>query len=91
MPLPLQTMAGDEMAGATGDQLGGDSLAILAGVDGFKGKLQELPASYAQAVENEVVWVALNSSSVSSDQLNTAATNAQDLASQIDKLCLSSP
>ena len=43
------------------------------------------PAPYAQDVQNEVVWVAQNSSSVSPDQLDTAAAYAEDLANQISQ------
>jgi hypothetical protein len=86
--LPLWTMANDKMSGAVGDQLGGDSLSIQVGLDGFQGQVSELPVAYAGAVQNEVVWVAVNSYSASPDQLDTAATNSQYLARQINQLCL---
>lgn len=81
-------MASDKMGGATSDQLSSDSLSIQVGLDGFQGKVQKLPTSYAEAVQNEVMAVALNSYSVSPDQLDAAATNAQYLAGQISQLCL---
>jgi hypothetical protein len=85
--LPLREMAGDEENGTDNN----DSLAVAAAVQPLIGEWTELPAPYAEDVQNEVVGVAVSSSAATPGQLLAAADNAEDLANQISQLCFSSP
>ena len=89
--LPLRTMAGDEIAAQPAISSPATRQPSRRAWMASKVEVQELPAPYAAAVENKVIWVAQNSSSVSPDQLDAAATDAEGLAGQISQLCLSSP
>jgi hypothetical protein len=89
---PLQVMAGDQLAGADSLQLGGDWLAVDTSLHPLINSLPNLSSVQdAQDVQNEVITPALNAQSESADQLNAAAADAQQLASQISQQCLSSP
>jgi hypothetical protein len=88
---PLQLMASDMASGADSLQLSGDWLAVDTSLHPLINDNPYLPSSYAQEVQSEVITPALNAQSLSPDQLNATAANAQELASQISQQCLSSP
>jgi hypothetical protein len=86
--LPLREMASDE---EDGSGQGNDALAVVAAAEPLDGIWEELPNPYAEEVQNEVLAVASSPSAATPEQLVDAAADAEDLASQIGQLCLSSP
>jgi len=89
---PLREMAGDEgIYGAGSTQVNSDMFAVVAGAQALNKPLLELPPAWFNAVQNEVMSVAVSPDAASPEQLTAAADNAQYLASQISQLCFSSP
>jgi hypothetical protein len=56
-------------------------MAVIVAVDGRNGKWEELPATLAMEVQDDVIAVAVEA------RLVTAADDAEDLANQIDQTC----
>lgn len=86
---PLRQMASDEEIYGPGDAVMSDSMAVAAAAEALNKVWPELPSPYAMEVQNEVMVVASSPDAATPAQLDAAATNATDLASQIAGLCFS--
>jgi hypothetical protein len=81
----MNELAGDEsLYGMGSTQVNSDQLGVTADQAGLM-SWQELPAPYAEDVQNDVVSV--DPDYASQDQLTTAAANATSLYSSISALC----
>jgi len=61
-----------------------DSLSVNVAVTGLAKLLSQLPGSYAQQIQNDVITPA---DSGNASELDTAAANAQSIATTISQLC----
>jgi len=61
-----------------------DSMAVNIALTAVANELYQLPADWAEAIRNQVISPG---SSTDPSQMDTAASNAQSLASQISQLC----
>jgi len=83
--LALQRMADDlGIYGPGSSQVAGDQVALAIAQMGLNNIVMQLPGSWVQAVQDQVLSV--NGSSIP-DPLNTAADSARSLATDISSLC----
>jgi hypothetical protein len=83
--LPLQQLASDqEIYGPGSDPVGSDEMALSISQMGLSQIITQLPESWAQAIQDQVLDVGGASTP---DQLDTAAGNASSLANTISGLC----
>jgi hypothetical protein len=79
---PLRQAATD--IGINGYEDSSDSLSVNVAVTGLANLLSQLPDSYAQQIQNDVITPA---DSGNASELDTAAANAQSIAATIGQLC----
>jgi hypothetical protein len=79
---PLREAASD--IDINGYEDSSDSLSVNVAVTGLANLLSQLPASYAQQIQNDVITPA---DSGNASELDTAAANAQSIAATISQLC----
>jgi hypothetical protein len=79
---PLREAAGD--IGINGYEDSSDSLSVNVAVTGLAKLLSQLPDSYADEIQNDVITPA---ESGNAPELDTAAANAQSIATTISQLC----
>jgi hypothetical protein len=79
---PLRQAATD--IGINGYEDSSDSLSVNVAVTGLVKLLSQLPDSYAQQIQNDVITPA---GSGDASELDTAAANAQSIATTISQLC----
>jgi hypothetical protein len=79
---PLEEAATD--IDTNGYEDSSDSLAVNVAVAGLVKLLPQLPDSYAQEIQNDVITPA---GSGNASELDTAASNAQSIATTISQLC----
>lgn len=82
---PLRQAASDtETFGYGSDQANSDGMAVNVALTGLSGVLNQLPYAWAQAIQNQVITPGYSADPV---QVNTAASNAESLATTISQLC----
>ena len=79
---PLRQAASD--ISINGYEDSSDSLAVNVAVTGLANLLSQLPHSYAQQIQNDVITPA---DSGNASELDTAAANAESIATTISQLC----
>jgi hypothetical protein len=84
----LRQMIGDEVIfGAGTAQAKKDGLAVIVYAESLGGLRETLPPQYARDLRDSVLPVAASPYEKTPEQLNTAANDAQSLATQISQLC----
>ncbi len=84
----LRQLIGDEVIfGAGTAQAKRDGLAVVVYADSLDGLWEQLPPRYARDLRDSVLSVAASPYKETPEQLNTAANDAQTLATQISQLC----
>jgi hypothetical protein len=84
----LRQMIGDEVIfGAGTEQAKRDGLAVVVYAESLDGLWEKLPSQYARDLRDSVLSVAASPYKRTPEQLNTAANDAQSLATQISQLC----
>jgi len=69
---------------ASSDQAPSDGMAVNVALTGLSGELNQLPDDWAQAIQNQVITPGYSGDPA---QINTAASNAESLATAISQLC----
>jgi hypothetical protein len=84
----LRQLIGDEVIfGASTAQAKRDGLAVVVYAESLDGLWEKLPLQYARDLRDSVLSVAASPYKKTPEQLNTAANDAQSLATQISQLC----
>jgi hypothetical protein len=84
----LRQLIGDEVIfGASTEQAKRDGLAVVVYAESLDGLWENLPPQYARDLRDSVLSVAASPYKKTPEQLNTAANDAQSLATQISQLC----
>jgi len=84
----LRQLIGDEVIfGASTAQAKRDGLAVVVYAESLDGLWENLPPQYGRDLRDSVLSVAASPYKKTPEQLNTAANDAQSLATQISQLC----
>jgi len=84
----LRQLIGDEVIfGAGTEQAKRDGMAVIVYAESLSGLSAKLPPQYARELRVSVLPVAASPYKETPEQLNTAANDAESLATQISQLC----
>jgi hypothetical protein len=84
----LRQMIGDEVIFGSGTQQAKrDGLAVVVYAESLDGLWVNLPPQYARDLRDSILPVAASPYEQTPEQLNTAANDAQSLATKISQLC----
>jgi hypothetical protein len=84
----LRQLIGDEVIfGASTQQAKRDGLAVVVYAESLDGLWANLPPQYARDLRDSVLSVAVSPYKKTPEQLNTAANDAQSLATHISQMC----